>query len=80
MMFLLYMIHVFLQTTEAVDVYSFGHVLYEMTFGSPLNIASKDDFPHTIPPPISKYQISCSTLSFYKKKRMLPQIMTPSTQ
>ncbi|XP_030827988.1 PX domain-containing protein kinase-like protein isoform X2 [Strongylocentrotus purpuratus] len=57
-----------INTTEAVDVYSFGHVLYEMTFGSPLNVASKDDFPHTIPPPIKSVLESILTTEACKTK------------
>lgn len=33
------------QTVESVDVYCFGHLLYEMAFGSPLHSPSCDTFP-----------------------------------
>ena len=51
------LIFVSLQTTEEVDVYSFGHVLFEMVFGMPLHKHFKDDFPHTVPAPASKFVI-----------------------
>ncbi|XP_041460484.1 PX domain-containing protein kinase-like protein isoform X2 [Lytechinus variegatus] len=57
-----------INTTEAVDVYSFGHLLYEMTFGVPLNVPSKDDFPHTIPPPIKSVLESILTTEACKSK------------
>ncbi|XP_071486643.1 PX domain-containing protein kinase-like protein [Diadema antillarum] len=61
-----------INTTEAVDVYSFGHVLFEMTFGAPLNAAFKDDFPHTIPPPIKSVLESILTTESCKSK--LPSV------
>ncbi len=33
------------QDTEKLDVYCFGHLLYEITFAEPLNSPSVDDFP-----------------------------------
>ncbi|XP_072027305.1 PX domain-containing protein kinase-like protein isoform X2 [Amphiura filiformis] len=59
-------------TTEAVDVYCFGHVLFEMTFGSPLNAPSKDDFPHTVPAPIKS--VLESILNTEPLKTKLPTI------
>ncbi|XP_077982447.1 PX domain-containing protein kinase-like protein isoform X2 [Glandiceps talaboti] len=41
-----------ISTTEAIDIYCFGHLLYEMVFGESLNAATKDDFPAHLPPPI----------------------------
>ncbi|KAG1661294.1 PX domain-containing protein kinase-like protein [Nymphon striatum] len=38
-----------IQTIEAIDVYSFGHVLYEMTFGIPLLSSTCDTFPENCP-------------------------------
>ncbi|XP_052278668.1 PX domain-containing protein kinase-like protein isoform X2 [Dreissena polymorpha] len=38
-----------IQTTEQMDVYCFGHVLYEMTFGSELMADSCNDFPPQCP-------------------------------
>ncbi|XP_059167032.1 PX domain-containing protein kinase-like protein isoform X2 [Physella acuta] len=37
------------QTLEMVDVYSFGHVLYEMAFGNQLTTATCDTFPAECP-------------------------------
>ncbi|XP_059800204.1 PX domain-containing protein kinase-like protein isoform X1 [Hypanus sabinus] len=34
-----------INTTEAIDVYSFGHVLYEMTYGKPPDSVPVDSFP-----------------------------------
>ncbi|ESO84344.1 hypothetical protein LOTGIDRAFT_207280 [Lottia gigantea] len=38
-----------IQTVELIDVYCFGHVLYEMTFGTQLNTPSCDNFPPECP-------------------------------
>ncbi|XP_065290657.1 PX domain-containing protein kinase-like protein [Dermacentor albipictus] len=38
------------RTAEAVDVYSFGHLIYEMTFGRPCNTPTCDNFPAPCPP------------------------------
>ena len=38
-----------------MDVYCFGHLLYEITFGEPLNRSSVDEFPSNCPPMIRKY-------------------------
>lgn len=43
------------QTVEAVDVYSFGHVLFEMTFGTPLLAPSCDAFPESCPDELSTF-------------------------
>ncbi|XP_021932004.1 PX domain-containing protein kinase-like protein isoform X3 [Zootermopsis nevadensis] len=42
--------HKKIQTLEAVDVYCFGHVLYEMAFGHPLHESVCDIFPSSCPP------------------------------
>ncbi|PIK44039.1 putative PX domain-containing protein kinase-like protein [Apostichopus japonicus] len=57
-----------INTMQAVDVYCFGHLLYEMTFGNPLNAASKDDFPHTVPPQIKDVLESILTTEACKTK------------
>lgn len=57
-----------INSMEAVDIYSFGHLLYEMTFGNPLNAASKDDFPHTVPPQIKAVLESILTTEACKTK------------
>nr|XP_037282205.1 PX domain-containing protein kinase-like protein isoform X1 [Rhipicephalus microplus] len=38
------------RTAEAVDVYSFGHMIYEMTFGRPCSSPTCDSFPAPCPP------------------------------
>lgn len=45
---------IFFQTYEAIDVYSFGHLLYEMCYGSQLQTATCDNFPTQCSPEISK--------------------------
>lgn len=45
-----FMQHRKISTLEAVDVYCFGHVLYEMTFGSPLHESVCDNLPPNCPP------------------------------
>ena len=37
------------QTMELVDVYCFGQLLFEMTFGCQLNTATCDNFPQSCP-------------------------------
>uniref|UniRef100_A0A8C1RI08 PX domain containing serine/threonine kinase n=1 Tax=Cyprinus carpio TaxID=7962 RepID=A0A8C1RI08_CYPCA len=39
-----------INTTESIDVYSFGHLLYEMTYGRPPDAVPVDQYP---PPPFS---------------------------
>lgn len=38
------------KTAEALDVYSFGHLIYEMTFGRPCPKPTCDSFPAPCPP------------------------------
>ncbi|XP_054278649.1 PX domain-containing protein kinase-like protein [Macrosteles quadrilineatus] len=45
-----FMQHRKISTLEAVDVYCFGHVLYEMTFGHPLHESVCDNLPPNCPP------------------------------
>lgn len=49
-----FMQHRKISTLEAVDVYCFGHVIYEMTFGSPLHESVCDNLPPNCPPNISE--------------------------
>ena len=44
-----------INSIEAIDVYSFGFMLYEMMFQTPLNKDSCDNFPPDCPPLVSKY-------------------------
>ena len=52
-MILIYLI--ILQTTEMIDVYCFGHLLYEMTFGHELEQESCDIFPPECSPQLRKF-------------------------
>ncbi|XP_046662026.1 PX domain-containing protein kinase-like protein [Homalodisca vitripennis] len=45
-----FMQHRKISSLEAVDVYCFGHVLYEMTFGNPLHESVCDNLPPNCPP------------------------------
>lgn len=49
-----FMQHKKICTLEAIDVYCFGHVLYEMAIGSPLHESYIVDEILDCPPPISK--------------------------
>jgi PX domain-containing protein kinase-like protein len=55
---------------EAVDVYGFGHVLYEMIYGEPMNKSSQDSFPNC--PFIEIRNILESILSSNSLKSGLP--------
>eukprot|EP00111_Clytia_hemisphaerica_P006790 TCONS_00019618-protein len=57
---------------EAVDVYCFGHFLYEITFGNPLNMAHVGNLPEDCPPMIQP--ILHSILSTSAVKSGLPSI------
>lgn len=46
--------HKKINTIHAVDVYSFGHTLYEMTFGSPLHESVAESYPGSCPSLLSK--------------------------
>ncbi|XP_071960342.1 PX domain-containing protein kinase-like protein isoform X2 [Antedon mediterranea] len=61
-----------INTMEAVDVYCFGHLLYEMVQGEQLNAATKDDFPQTISAPIKS--VLESILNTESCKSKLPSI------
>lgn len=56
---------------EAIDVYSFGHSLYEMTFGTPLHESTTEEFPNC--PEMLKLVLQ-SILSFDGCKAGLPTI------
>lgn len=49
------------QDLHQQDVYSFGHVLYEMTFGKELRAGTTDEIPANCPPLIGKLKL----LSFW---------------
>lgn len=48
--------HKKINTLEAIDVYSFGHVLFEMAFGHPLHESICDNIPPSCPSQIRKYR------------------------
>lgn len=39
---------------EAIDVYCFGHTIYEMSFGAPLQESTMDNFPSDCPANLRK--------------------------
>lgn len=41
--------HKKINTLEAIDVYCFGHTIYEMTFGSPLHESIVENYPAGCP-------------------------------
>lgn len=41
-----FMQHKKISNMEAIDVYCFGHVLYEMMFGTPLHESITDNIPN----------------------------------
>lgn len=61
-----------IQSMELIDVYSFGHLLYEMTFGSQLNAPTCDTFPASCPAQIRS--VLESILTTEACKNGLPQI------
>uniref|UniRef100_A0A673HXF6 PX domain-containing protein kinase-like protein n=1 Tax=Sinocyclocheilus rhinocerous TaxID=307959 RepID=A0A673HXF6_9TELE len=67
-------------TTESIDVYSFGHLLYEMTYGRPPDAVPVDQYP---PPPFSSVvSVLQSILSTEACKTGMPTVsqllQTPS--
>lgn len=40
------------KTLQSLDIYSFGHIIYELVFGERLNSATCDHYPLTCPPEI----------------------------
>ena len=46
--------YLLLQSSEAIDVYSFGHLFYEMVFGRPLNQPTIEFLPPNSPAEIRK--------------------------
>lgn len=44
---------------ENVDVYCFGHLLYEMAFGIPLFATNCDNIPNTCAPELRKFLYMC---------------------
>ncbi|XP_044744682.1 PX domain-containing protein kinase-like protein [Coccinella septempunctata] len=66
-----FMQHRKISSLEAIDVYCFGHTLYEMTFGAPLHESIVENFPDCAPPIKAVLQ---SILSFDACKSGLPSI------
>ncbi|XP_059400046.1 PX domain-containing protein kinase-like protein isoform X5 [Carassius carassius] len=61
-----------INTTESIDVYSFGHLLYEMTYGRPPDAVPVDQYP---PPPSSSVDsVLQSILSTEACKTGMPTI------
>lgn len=52
--------HTFLQTLELIDVYCFGHLLYEMTFGQQLDSPTCDSYSPSCPAQIRESFCSLS--------------------
>lgn len=48
-----FMQHKKINTLEAIDVYCFGHTIYEMAFGAPLHESIIDALPQDAPPELS---------------------------
>ncbi|XP_034237684.1 PX domain-containing protein kinase-like protein [Thrips palmi] len=42
-----------IDTIQSVDMYSYGHLLYEMAFGRPLETSTVDSFPTSCPPTLA---------------------------
>lgn len=57
---------------ESIDVYCFGHFLYEITFGNPLDVAHVGNLPENCPPVVQP--ILHSILSTSAVKNGLPSI------
>ncbi|XP_045476028.1 PX domain-containing protein kinase-like protein [Harmonia axyridis] len=66
-----FMQHRKISSLEAIDVYCFGHTLYEMTFGAPLHESVVENFPDCSLPIKSVLE---SILSFDACKSGLPSI------
>ncbi|GFQ71256.1 PX domain-containing protein kinase-like protein, partial [Trichonephila clavata] len=47
-----------IQTVENIDVYCFGHLLYEMTFGAPLFATTCDNLPNSCAPELRSVILS----------------------
>ncbi|CAL1295582.1 unnamed protein product [Larinioides sclopetarius] len=47
-----------IQTVENIDVYCFGHLLYEMAFGAPLSATSCDNLPNSCAPELRSVLLS----------------------
>ena len=53
------------QNLESIDVYCFGHVLYEMSFGNQLTSATCDQFPPECPAQIRESDNASSNVTFF---------------
>uniref|UniRef100_A0A8B9HTG4 PX domain containing serine/threonine kinase like n=1 Tax=Astyanax mexicanus TaxID=7994 RepID=A0A8B9HTG4_ASTMX len=63
-----------IHTTESIDVYSFGHLLYEMTYGRPPDTIPVDQFPSA--PYTSVVSVLQSILSTEACKAGMPTVIT----
>ncbi|XP_059505933.1 PX domain-containing protein kinase-like protein isoform X2 [Stegostoma tigrinum] len=61
-----------INTTEAIDVYSFGHLLYEITYGRPPDSVPVDSFPSA--PSLEIVSVLQSILSAEAWKTSMPTI------
>lgn len=73
-----FMQHKKINNVEAIDVYCFGHVLYEMMFGTPLHESIAENIPNS---PISEFRLLigsfCSiSKSFFSAESILTRILT----
>lgn len=49
--------HKRIHSLQMIDVYSFGHTLYEMAFGCPLHESVCENYPTNCPPLLSKLDL-----------------------
>lgn len=50
------------QSSESIDVYCFGHLLYEMTYGRPPDSVPIDEFPDVPYTAVGMYAMMCLIL------------------
>lgn len=67
--------HKRINTMEAIDVYSLGHVLFEMTFGYPLNSSVSNNIPPTCSPLLSEYYLTIKCQFFSSETKLIYSII-----